>query len=190
MLKPSILTRELKRLQMTYDKNWDDTKFSFKVEEYYKHLKDLSEESFVQGVEKCIREYDRFPTIAQMLSQCRISRGSKEVKVDYVATDNHILDKMFDDMKEEEQQDIKKLAFRLMKQIGMIQPGYSKGKDRWCDSMISSSFNSAFKYIALRKYLKDECIRRGYKWLGEVKHSVAGWCSFENAFSIEIQSRK
>jgi hypothetical protein len=173
---------------MIYDKNWDTNKIVFMANEYYKKLSGLSEEAFLAGIEKCISQYNRFPSIAEMSEQCRVTRGSKEVaQISYSVTDNSALDKLWESFQEDEQRDMKQLAADLMKKIGMLPKEYKKGNNIWHDKILNSTFNSSFKYIVLRKYFKEECLRYGYPWKGECLSSK-GWRSFEKAFTEELRS--
>ncbi|WP_321330508.1 hypothetical protein [uncultured Ilyobacter sp.] len=180
--------KEFKRLTMIYDKNWDTEKISFMANEYYKKLSGLSEKAFIAGVEKCINQYNRFPSIAEMSEQCRVARGSKEVApMPYSSMDNTALDKLWESFKEDEKRDMKHLAAELMKKIGILPKGYKKGVNPWHDSVLNSVFNTSFKYVVLRKYFKEECIKFGYRWKGECL-STKGWLSFEQTFSQELRS--
>jgi hypothetical protein len=183
-----LFSEEFNRLIMIYDKDWSEEKITAKSREYYAKLQNLSEESFKTGIEKCINQHKYFPSISEMLEQCRITRGSQEVKfAPVIANDNSALDRLFDSLREDEQKDIKQLAAELMKKIGMLPTGYKKGANAWHDSMLNSTFKSSFKYIVLRKYFKEECIKFGYRWKGECL-STNGWRTFEQAFRDELKS--
>ena len=186
MVDKLVFAQQIKRLSGIYDKNWDQEKLSFKIKEYYDKLGNLSQEAFIEGIEKCILEFNRFPTIHEMKQQCQIVRGRKEAaKVSPVKceTDNSILDAFYDSLNSEERHDIKAFAFDLMKRARIVPTDYKKGSCINHDSMITSIFNCSFKYIVFRKHFKDECVKRGYKIQGECYHHLMKWVTFEQCFS-------
>lgn len=177
-----LFSEEFNRLIMIYDKDWSEEKITAKSREYYAKLQNLSEESFKTGIEKCINQHKYFPSISEMLEQCRITRGSQEYKAAPTeCSDNAALDRLWDSLKADEQRTMKQMAADLMKRIGMLPRDYKKGENPWHDSMLGSTFNSSFKYIVLRKFLKDECVQFGYRWKGECL-GANGWGTFEKIF--------
>lgn len=183
-----VFSVEFNRLLLVYDKEWQEEKKLAKSREYYDKLQHLSEESFKTGVDKCIAQYKYFPSISEMLEQCRITRGSQEFKSDSkVISDNSPLDKLWNSLKIDEKKTIKQMAADLMKRIGILPDNYRKGDNPWYDRILSSTFNSSFKYIVLRKYLKEECIKFGYRWKGECLSSK-GWMTFEQTFTEKFKS--
>jgi hypothetical protein len=183
-----VFSVEFNRLLLIYDKDWKEEKKLAKSREYYDKLQHISEESFKTGVDKCIVQYKYFPSISEMLEQCRITRGSQEFKSNsIVVSDNSPLDKLWDSLKIDEKRTMKQMAADLMKRIGILPDNYQKGDNPWYDRILSSTFNSSFKYIILRKYLKEECIKFGYQWKGECL-STKGWKTFEQTFTGNFKS--